>query len=281
MRRIAALLALAAFAILLVGLHTTQAQTTPAALYAQAPGRAHVETVSKGLHLSLSLAKQRYPANAIVQATMRVTNVTTHGIGLGSTSFYDCRGTFAPHAVVMSDGTQVFPPIVVGESSPSCSNLSGPTMTLRAGATLTSREYLLLRGPQVRAFVTLAGSRAQHGVQTRPPLVGTPILSVTLTQSDAPTVTVQKGSVPMAHIVRPSYGHGLLFVGSGWSRLARHGTVGEPGFVGIERFENAWVRQTSLTIRARLMSGYTRVVEWHIVAGWLGHSAASVNSRQP
>jgi len=248
-------------------------------------GIAHVEIVTKGLDLFLSLPEHQYPVNAIVQATMRVTNVSTHAIELRRTSFYGCGGTFAPQAVVMSNTrAQVFPPIVAGGPYPECSVLppGAATTKLPAGAALASRQYLLLRWPQIRAFVTLAGSRVRSGFQTNWPGVGTPILTVTLTRSDAPTVTMQKGSVPVAHVVRPSYARGRLFIGNGWSRLAKHGTVGKHGFVGIVTgFRNGWARQTSLTIRPKLMSGYTRFVEWHVVAGWLGHSAASIDFHQP
>ena len=282
MNRIARLLGSAVFTAMFLAPHTMAAGTA-AAPHAQAIGGAHVEIVDAGLHLSLSLPEQHYPANAIVQATMQVTNVTARAIRLGRTSFYDCRGMFAPQAVVMSHRTPVFPPIVVGTAFPSCPPPlpTGGTAMLRPGATLSSREYLLLRGPEIRAFVTIADRRSHSGLQLAPPVVATPILTVTLTASDAPTVTVEEGNAPVAYVARPRYARGRPFVGSGWSRLAKRGTVGKRGFVGILGFGNGWARQTSLTIRPKLMPGYTRFVEWHIVAGWLGHSAARVDFRQP
>ncbi|MGI8968135.1 MAG: hypothetical protein ACR2GA_03415 [Chloroflexota bacterium] len=251
----------------------------PAPAIARSSRTARVEVVRQGLAVSLSIPAKQYPVNAIVRATMQVSDETAGAIRLNRITFYGCWGTFPPQAFVMSNRRQMFPPVVLSPDIPICPRPHGGTMDLRAGASLVSHEYLLLRGPQIRAFVLLSSMRQQQ-LQQQTPFIGTPILTVKLTRGDAPTVRIQRGAAPVAHVLRPPYARGELFIGTGWVRSVGAPSFGVRGVNAIDSVDSSWSRTNSLAVRPKLDSGYSRIVQWHSVVGWLGHSAASIDFRQ-
>lgn len=135
-----------------------------------------VAVVNKGLALSLSLPGRTYRRGSRVTATMSLRNVSAHSIRLAANVFSPCGRSTAPMAVVMQRRVQVFPSLGVN-----CPIPSRPVAlySLKAGHRLTSRETIVVAGPQVRAFVFLP-DHTPRGLQHTAPMVATPILTLNL-----------------------------------------------------------------------------------------------------
>lgn len=131
---------------------------------------------NKGLSLSLSIPKRAYHRRDRVTVTMTVYNVSNRSITLAGNPFARCASYAGPRAVVMAHHIQRYPP--VGMHCPIPTG-AGPTMLLRPGRRVTSRETLVLLGPQVRAFVVLP-TKMHPGFQQGAPVVATPVLTIHL-----------------------------------------------------------------------------------------------------
>lgn len=236
---------------------------TPQPASAALPRWSQVTITSQGVRLTLSVRHRSYPQNALVRVWARMENLAKHDIFL-----YDpgpqAAGKYIPQAAVLAaPGGQPLP-ISLTHYMP----FPGPapsSFPLRARAVRNLPELVILRGAYLRLDLTLAAAGKQLPAR-QGKMISTPLLHVSLTAPDTPSVTLHTPpDQPSATITPAGPVHGPLlavwyFPCSGdffssalqdriyWSAIARH-----------------------------IIPPCSPITGWHEIAGWLNHSVAEID----
>lgn len=224
---------------------------------AQAHPPFQVSTVSHGLSLTLTIPAAGYPHDALVRITLRMQNISHGDIGL-----------LGSDVQVLSTSRQVlYPPSVPPTIEPKGVKPTAP-LRFHPGQVTVEHEYIVLRGPYVRARVWLGklGKRYVPPFTQRPAVVTRPV-RITLLQGEPPTITVTISPMVSAevHPVRPETGP-LLYALSYLCTQADGATIGG----GAE-----WARARSRHIA--IVDTVCASLELHLVAGWLNRPVATID----
>jgi hypothetical protein len=230
---------------------------------------------SHGILLSITLPNIPFPRNALTRVKVSLQNVTQHTVSVWSPG----DDYTLPQAEVMNRAGKVVYPDPLKYLPP----LPGPPPAL---VPLSPREtrnvsvYVILRGSRVRAAVSVGNGPAWPGI-----LVTTSFLVVRLRKPDSPHMTLVSDEPPAVLVQSPFGRHGSLkyvewmdcYYPSEGGILVRDS--------GSRGWESGWhsadivrTHVSSVRINPRCPStvgGMPGVlVQWHVVAGWPGHSVA-------
>lgn len=249
-------------------------QAQPAVLWAAAPSRAGpalpgierqgrsgnattapewVSITRMGVRLTLSLPGRNFPAQALVRATVTLTNISRHAVPLEDD---DCLHSNPRAAVLSVYGVELNPVLAMRVMSPPCPK---PRQTsLRRGARVALHPWLVLAGPRVRADVDILSPKGRVTVHTA-------ALSLRLYAAPAPALTMVHlipGRVPYIRVSGAREGHGPL-------RFVTSEECGSPRFYHQAL---AW----SVLSGSRIRSACEDVSTWHVMVGRQGGPVASL-----
>ncbi|MDQ2741306.1 MAG: hypothetical protein M3Z66_03275 [Chloroflexota bacterium] len=235
----------------------------PAVVGAQPAPLDQVSMVSHGIELKLSLPQASYPQNALVQASVSMRNVSRHTVWLWTNGPMIPGGSWPEVDVLDSSGTVVYPPAL-----PTYFPLPGPPPTLVAakrGFYLHSLVYVVLRGSHLQLTLDISpgGSTTDRSTAVH---LATPPLAVTLTAPDTPRITLHTPPAQISVTFQPvdAVQDPLRFVGyadCGGTNFQQD-IDWSPGGRG-------------------LVPGCQPLRHWYLVAGWPGHSVATVDYTPP
>lgn len=211
-----------------------------------------------GVRLTVTLPGRTFPSDALVHVTAIARNISHHRLwvlGGGPPS----SGKSLPQIQVLSGTEVVYPPAL-----PWYFPYPGPgpsAIPLAPGKTLRSSTYVVLRAPSVIATLTLMRTRTSFGettdITTRP-------LAMMLTAPTPPKVTeVTTPGGPQVEIAPPPGATGKLV----YQTAAE--CAGETGAAQTV----VWTRSEGTTFTP----GCVPMQQWHLIAGWPGYTAATVD----
>jgi hypothetical protein len=218
------------------------------------PVPAHLATTTwHGLALTLRLSAGDLPKDALVRATVSLTNRSRWAREVLYGGCDQADGTLSPR-VLLADGTVAPLPAVLWPPV-SCGPAPLPA-TLLPGQTLARRLYLILTGEIVQGSVRIGGYGSGHlmKVRVRPHLEGELPPEVRLHATSPTYATIQ----PLTHVHGP-----LLFAGWLACDTDSRGTIQG----------TRWTRTSGDRLTPRVGDGCP-AWEWHVVAGWLHHPVA-------
>lgn len=221
--------------------------------------------VTRQIRLSFSLPGTTYPRDALVPATVRLTNFASRSI-----STWDCLADSLGAEVVRSDGGQAYPPLLPPPGAPwaECPGALGAspvrhTITLGPGQTLTRTEYLVLRSPAVQAFADL-GPVSNQG---KPVVILTPRLRLHTIVAPGPQIHLRVGPAVSARVT-PVPGSGPLL----YSQFATcRGTASTPDRVSATAAPpSQWVSAPGTTLQPFTAPPCSSLTEWILFVGQVG-----------
>jgi len=209
-----------------------------------------------GLEITVSVPRTSYPVGSLIRATITVKDLTHHAVRV-------------VHDTCTSMVTRIEYSWPLPNPSRSCPAVM-PSSTLGAGRAMTLGSVLYLRSPSLRPIIYLLGRGRAVSV-----VVGKPLrLSVTPAESEHAALMWRRGSNagPAASIWPAPKNHGKLYYAQ-WEGCVgqRAGIGGGPTY--------AWRSSTGSSVHPLLLRTSTcpRLLEWHVIAGWLGHTAARLD----
>lgn len=234
--------------------HGQRANVTPDALWL--PSRS-ISVTSAGIRLTLTVTPTTYPQDALIPARATVRNVSNHPVVVLGSGDIGPGTSFPQLEVLDAKGTVRYP-----QALSSFFRSHGPPprpVMLSPGSTIRTSTYVILRGPRVRATITVLRDGNVGGRRTSVHLS----ITFTLAESDAPNVWVRtEGGHRIASIQEPYTPPGPLFY------------VDSASCSGM-----AYSQHLSWTQTGRLITaGCSPVKSWHIVVGAVDHSVATVDS---
>jgi len=260
-------------AALMIGVMPLVAATTGGARAAGSTG-IEVSATVHGVTLTLSLPHDRDPRGALVRATLRIRNRTHSDLAAGVLA---CRADGPSPTVQVLDalGHVVFPAALPDPpvlKTAECVHALPPAMP--AGSVYSRSFYIILRDTRVRGTLVVPG-----GVS-----VSTPMLRVHLGPADPPTLRLQRLQVePLirADVVGGAHHPGTPLLYTDWSVCGQGAQTYETGQTFTESLPGegqvpyptlsglvmSWTRTGT-----RILPGCPGLQEWHVAAGWLGHS---------
>ena len=233
----------------------------PGTSHAQGPIR--VTGTYHGLRLTLSIPRPAYPRDALIRIQTRLQNVSHRTIWIWDGG-PPAPGKYTPQpSVYDATGTTALP-ISLTESFPYPG--PGPSISpLKPGVDRTTSELIVLRGPDVRLGVTLAGGH--HGDEGSGKDVFTPMAHVALTPPDtARVVPAPTANDPLRMDIEPPAG------AKGPLLSVYYTNCGDTHFD-----QNIWWTQ----IARHVSPTCTPVHVWHVLAGWLNHSIVTIDYSVP
>jgi hypothetical protein len=256
---------LAAFSLLLV----TALSVPNSRAHAHNLSWAVARTTSHGLRLTLTVPRRRYPRNALIRVTLQVTNVSRHPISIES-------GQNFPRSYVLdSSGNDSYDPVTpLGDESLLDVTGPGPRYeVINRGKTITSPDYLVLRGSEISARVFLGKLGAPAG-----PMITMPPITVTLRDEPAPVVHVSTSPSLQAVVTPPHPMSGSMFYFEETACATTAGTY-ETG--------EGWVA-TKATVVTPIFgdassdpSSCAGTRTWHALVGWLNHPVTYLSYQDP
>jgi hypothetical protein len=256
---------LAAFSLLLV----TALPGPIGRAHAHSLSRAVARTASHGLRLTLTVPRRRYPRNALIRVTLQVTNVSRHAISIES-------GQNFPRSYVLdSSGNAGYDPL----SPLGAESLSGPTgpgpryEVINRGKTITSPDYVVLRGNEISARVFLGKLGAPSG-----PMITMPPVAVTLRDEPAPVVHVSTSPSLQAVVTPARPMSGSMFYLDQTACATTAGTY-ETG--------EGWVARKTAVVTPIFRdassdpSSCAGTRTWHALVGWLNHPVTYLSYQDP
>jgi hypothetical protein len=256
---------LAAFALLLV----TALSAPIGRAQAHDLSRAVARTTSHGLRLTLTVPRRRYPRNALIRVTLKVTNVSRHPISIES-------GQNFPRSYVLdSSGNDSYDPVTpLGDESLLDVTGPGPRYeVINRGKTITIPDYLVLRGSEISARVFLGKLGAPAG-----PMITMPPVVITLRDEPAPVVHVSTSPSLQAVVTPPHPMSGSMY----YLDQTACATATETSSEG-----EGWVSQPTSVVTPVFSDGSSDLSSctgrriWHALVGWLNHPVAYLSYQDP
>ncbi|GAC1529690.1 MAG: hypothetical protein NVS2B16_36940 [Chloroflexota bacterium] len=165
------------------------------------PSVTAVSITTGSIRLSLQLGATAYPRNALVLATIRLTNHSGHSI-----STWDCLRSSLGVEVPRSGGVgTLYPPLLPPPGAPwygcpgdvGMGGMRRQMTTIPAGQTLTRMTYVVLRAFTIRAWAQLT----VRAGQMKPTLIQTPQVRLREIAAPGPAVYVRVGSSVSARVI--------------------------------------------------------------------------------
>jgi len=232
-----------------------------------APARAghtsgiRVDTIVHGIKLSLILDKQTYPANALVQATVRVKNLSGAAVDLGASSGRFCPTTSPGIQVLDGAGAIVYPPEVDDYSI--CTPLPYDGVLPPRGS-IQRHLLVMLRSSYLQAVVSVG---RYTGIESA-------ILPLHLRPASPLSAVLSLEPSPYADVEQPSAGYGPLYS----FQVAECRTATSDTVIGSLHWE-AIPRQGKSVYRLRPKC--EPLSTWHVVGGFLNHPVAVIDYVKP
>jgi hypothetical protein len=237
-------------------------------------------TCVNGVCLSLVLPSRTLIRNSLIRVTTIVENT-----GRTPISGPETVGTTVEPQVQVFDGVGhlVFPPLL--QVPPGLPSFKYPVPELfPGGAVIRSSQFVVVRGARLRVVLHFQRFGASGTVRS---VVRTALIHLLLRAGRVPHVILRDGAHVMARIVPelragsgPLYRadwwscrlpDGLLsYGGSGFYEMSPPSAAFPPMLVGAF---NAWLPARGTVLRP----GCASPVDWHAVAGWLGHPVVQIN----
>jgi hypothetical protein len=238
------------------------------ALSGAAPsGWVQVTATGHGVRLTLSIRRRSYPQNALVAVWGRAENITAHTVKLYDPGPHEA-GQYIPQVVVLAKRGGEPLPVSLNDYMPNPGPVSG-ALPLYPHQTRNLRELVILRGPYLRLDLTFTGRPMppQNG-----PTLSTPLLHLSLTAPDTPTVALHVlPDPPSADIAPAGTVRGKLM--AVWYYNC------DPAY-DEEVQENIDWSAIGSHVTPACPSGFS-LVGWHEDAGWLNHSVAQIDWGEP
>lgn len=224
-----------------------------------AAARSHsitVETVSRGLRLTLIVPGSVYPRNALIRVTLLLQNVSSRDMVLDE----DCgQGPYAEDT--SRSGNEILNSKLPGVPLMPGSCLSSASPRIAPGHILAFNDYVVLRGPGIRAFDP-AGR-----IETRPAVV-------TLVPGTAPRVIVTPGKWVHATVKRPAGALSSLLI-SQWSSCLEHG-------MPLSQVNLSWTPVAGQVVAPWFSSPECQqILEWHAYVGYVGWPVGRIDYKAP
>jgi hypothetical protein len=229
-------------------LAVAKAQATPTSAV-------HVDTITHGVKLSLSIPRRTYPKNALVTVMVRLQNVSRHTV-LVSVDNY-------PNAIVLDSAHHELYSARDPLSDRALFELHGPgprpPMKLRTHLVLVASYFVILRGPLLQAYVMIGPRGKEHDIHG-------PTLPLTLTDEAPPPVTVTGTPTLHATITPPP------------------GVSAPPNFVeqtqctgnGTVSTGRGWQAASTNVLTPEFPTDCVTPHKWIAVAGWLNHPVVDI-----
>jgi len=225
---------------------------------ASASGGLSASTTGHGVRITLSVPQASYPRNALIQASIRVTNLSSHAIEYYPGSI--CGGN--PEVEVTNNrGIVEYPPAIAGAPIPSCGPARLHYPQIRPGATKVWHSYAILGGAHLQAHISITQSQLYvYSPTVTAHLISAPPLVAALRVS--PRVTLQ--------ITPPTTATGPLLYASWWGCKVSNGAEFGGGGIG-------WQEATGDILSPDWDRSCGTQREWHVVAGWVGQPVVVAN----
>lgn len=224
-------------------------------------GRIVTSAFAAGIRLTVSIPAGPYPLDALVAVNVTLRNMTRHVVR------YWTRGPMAPGyqdpqgEVLDSSGQVLYPPAL-----PQWLPLPGPApfpVPLRPGQSVGGRQFLVLRGPELRATQTIDIDGVANGVHYPPASISTRAIALGLISQAPPAVRLSASEQGLrADISPPAGATGPMF----------YMQYSKCGDISTSNQTLEWTASTPV-----LVPGCPRPVEWFVVAGWLNHPVARIH----
>lgn len=216
-----------------------------------------------GVELAVTVPRQHYPRNALVKATVRLTNLSAQALEY----FPGCANDNPEVLVYRYDPLtprsplQAFPGILQHILvTPPC--LPG-TLTVDPGQSVWKTEYVILGGRYVEGRAILGGLASES-------VVTTPQFRVSLARSDPPGITLRT-SRSVYTVIRPAQKERLtgpmLYVQAYACPAAEGAGTRQPKWTPLES--------------NRLAPACPHPLDWYVFVGLPGHSVASIQYQRP
>jgi hypothetical protein len=218
------------------------------------------QTTADGIKVTLSIPRQTWLRNELVELSVRVQNVSAGPVDLSA--FPTFCGSDNPAIIVRNtSGKVLYPPAVLPPSdlAPPCPHPA--TFPLAPKQSVTRAVHAVLRGANVSARV-LVQSVSENGdmaIETTP-------IHLRLHSVGTPKVTLRTtpGKVS-AMISKPRGARGPLLY-QYWEKCADPQNFGD--------IAPDWVNATGNRVSAGDCTGG---LQWHVTAGWVGFPAVTIN----
>lgn len=228
-----------------------------------APGP-RVTVTTAQIQLTLHLPSAAYPLNALVPATVSLTNRTARSI-----STWDCLASSLGVEVVAIQGLAVYPPLLPPPGAPwsSCPGVVGAApvrhgVRILPGATLVRTVNIVVRARTVRAWVDLDLGAGQG----KPDAIVTGVVHINPANTPTPGVTLERSPSLVAHVT-PVPGAGPVY----YSEFARcSGTVTTRDRVVTTAPYSQWSVAPSSRLRPFSAPLCAVPAEWVLFVGQIG-----------
>jgi hypothetical protein len=241
-----------------------------------------VSACSHDVCMSLTAAARTFPRNALISVKITVTNENKKTIWFERQSMAS-----EPVAEVLSasDGV-LYPPPFTMPTLDAIWKEAGPEL-FPSGSIIRAREYVVLRGSQVRAVTHFRIEVVDGSMIT----LRTPKVRLLLTATSSPTAALSTSPAVSAVLSRPrDAGQGPLLHVGWYACPAGNGAIRYGGSGFYEGFSTTPGAPNYLvgspygwtpTLSRVLHPGCSAPLEWHAVAGWLNQPVADINYNHP
>lgn len=247
-------------------------------------GRISVSVTSRGVRLSLSLPNRAYPLYSLARVVVRAQNVSDRavefwppdGLGMGVT-FPQAEVVSAKHAVLYPPALHWAPTGTVPPPVP---------LSLEPGRAIQSSALVILRSGRLRGSISIVVGNAYPGYPLR-----TPEMQVRLTAPDRPRIRFRDYRVSPARtpsvVLTPRGAVGGELHYMEWLECIYPGELGlypagvfvwstvSEGAAAVVRAGQGERITAECPVHPGNRGG--SLVQWHLIAGWPGHSVAQFN----
>jgi hypothetical protein len=220
-----------------------------------------VSTTDHGIRLTLSLPRRSFARNSLVQLAVRLQNTSNNRVYLSN----DC--TLQNPAVSVQSLTHktVYPPALTFPSVPTNTACRSPLeIAVTPNGSISRNYFIILRGQCIHAVVRF--SRGRSDMVSRP-------LHVGLVSSAPQRVNLHIHPL-YATVVPPRSGKRLLLY-TDWFQCASSSLR---DFGGTPSWQFA---HSVRLIPSTSLAPSCKVVQWHVVTGYLNHPVVAINFKSP
>ena len=244
-----------------VGVTSSACIASPTAVRTGRSGGSSAWIVRDGVRLTVSVPKRPYANNSLVEATLRLRNLTNQTVNLDGCM----AGSWQAQAVKREgqDDFVVYPALLQtgGGSWSVCPfGRPRPKLHLRSGRTTTRTVYIVLRTRMVRGIAIL-----WEGSNSKPIVLTTPLIHLRTRAASGPRIEMRFAGKVGATVKRVESGSVLLseFVG-----------CGRAGVANVSAWASRWSIAKGAVIRPMAGRGCGRLTEWYLFAGQVGRPIA-------
>jgi hypothetical protein len=241
-----------------------------------------VSACSHEVCISLNVGTLTYPRNALISVMETVTNGNRKPLSFERQSMVSEPGA----EVLDASGRMLYPPPFPFPAL-DASWMGGVPQLFPHGSIIRAREYLVLRGSEVRAITHFrfqavnASTITLRTLKIRLMLTTTSSSTAALNTAPAVSATVSKprgaGQGPLLHVgwfACPAEHGAIQYGGSGFYEILSK-TPGAPNYAVGSPY--GWTPTRSRVLHP----GCSAPLEWHAVAGWQNQAVVDINYVHP